>query len=160
MGSILWKMEPGAAFWLKIEETDGLVVGLYEMQDSPDPVVEVRFQGKSAELLFTEGKPLSQDAGSRMQIALTYANAIARNKHRYEEALKQGGLSQRFPAGTKGTINPFEETAKKLAQLGWESGDAVEIVETLVTYQGNELLLVSGPGDRLYIDAEEFVEQP
>jgi len=162
MRMILWKLETAAIFWLRIEKTNknknGLVVGLYETQASSEPVVAVWFLENSVGLRFAEGNLASQAEARRMQLALTYANAIAANRRKYEKVLEQGGLAERFPAGTKGEIKPLYLTAKKLTRAGWEPGFVVEVIETMVTVSGNELLLVCCPNDRLYIAVEEFVK--
>ena len=172
---LLWKLEPEAIFWLRIEKTtkhtnkNGFTVGLYETRNSPEPVVEVWFLKGSIGLRFAEGDLASLAEACCMAIALAYANGIAANRRKYERVLEQEELSQRFPPGTKGTMNPTEETVEKLAQLGLKPDDLVAVIESMVAPDGEELLLVccalmvrtnSWPSDRLYIAVKEFTELP
>jgi len=158
----LWKQETGSIFWLKFERTHGLefMVGIYETRDARSPVVEVCFLDGGVGLWFAGCNLASPAQALCMQHALAYGNAIAANKHRFQEMLKRGWLERRYPAGTKGTVNPAAETAEKLRQLGWEHGYAVEVIDTIDTYNGKELLLVSWPNNRLYIASEDFTETP
>jgi len=78
-----------------------------------------------------------------------------------EEMSRDGELVEKFPIGTKGTINfRDDEVTKNALQFGLRPDSVVEILGSMVTIYGSKVLLIRWHGGRLRIAVEEFVKLP